>query len=204
MIGRGLAAIGFVLSLPVWPVVAAIVWASVGRPVLFRQQRAGLHRRSFTLVKFRTMTNACDGHGQLFPDAQRQTAATRLLRRLRLDELPQLLMILRGDMALVGPRPLFAETIDHWGELGRQRCAVRPGMTGWAQIHGNTKLTEDEKLALDLWYVRHRSLAIDLKILALTVATIIRGERVKPEMVRRAIAGLAAGRQATARPRANG
>ena len=139
------------------------------------------------------MTDAVDGSGQPLPDAHRETRTTRLLRRLRLDELPQLLIIARGDMAFVGPRPLLPGTINAFGDLGLARCAVRPGLTGWAQIHGNTKLGAREKLALDLWYIRHRSVALDLRILLMTARTLIFGERVSDDHVRIAIAALADG-----------
>ncbi len=159
---------------------AGAVWAALGRPLLFRQVRSGLARRPFTLVKFRTMRDLRDDDGELLPDAERETAATRLIRRLRLDEIPQLLAIAAGDMRFVGPRPLKPETIDGFGALGELRASVPPGLTGWAQVNGNTRLSNAEKLALDIWYVDHRSVALDARILVLTVATLLLGERIRP------------------------
>ena len=134
------------------------------------------------------MTDARDARGELLPDDSRQTPVTRLLRRTRLDETPQLLNILRRDMALVGPRPLRPETIAKAGARGERRSRVRPGMTGWAQISGNTKLSEDEKFALDLWYVDHRSFWLDLRILLETVLVILQGERRNAARLKQAMA----------------
>lgn len=158
-------------------VTALVTRAALGRPVLFGQTRCGKDKQPFEIRKFRTMTDARDAQGRLLPDAARQTPVTRLLRRSRLDETPQLLSILSGDMALVGPRPLLPETIDRHGRRGTQRCKVRPGMTGWAQISGNTRLNDEEKIALDLWYVAHRSVWLDLRILLETVKVLVLGEK---------------------------
>ncbi|WP_082505249.1 sugar transferase [Aureimonas sp. Leaf324] len=174
---RALAAVLLLLSLPFWLLAAGIVYASIGRPLLFRQTRSGLGARPFTICKFRTMRDTRGPDGTLLPDAFRQTRATQLLRAWRLDELPQLLAIVRGDMTLVGPRPLLPGTIAAFGDWGIARCAVLPGLTGWAQVNGNTRLSDCEKLTLDLWYVRHRSLVLDLRILFMTVLVLIRGER---------------------------
>jgi lipopolysaccharide/colanic/teichoic acid biosynthesis glycosyltransferase len=159
---------------------AALIRGLLGSPVMFRQIRSGVARRPFTVVKFRTMRESRDAEGILLPDEQRETAATRLVRRLRLDEIPQLLAIVRGEMRFVGPRPLKAETIEAFGALGELRASVPPGLTGWAQVNGNTRLTNAEKLALDIWYVDHRSFRLDAHIAWLTVATILFGERVGP------------------------
>ena len=178
-----LASILFVMSIPVQMLVAAILRWRLGSPVMFRQTRAGKDGRIIVLSKFRTMTDARDAAGTLLPDELRQTRLTRLIRRLRLDELPQLLDVLRGHMSLVGPRPLLPVTVAGFGSLGELRNSVRPGLTGWAQVSGNTRLSDEEKLALDLWYVTHRSLALDLRILAETVLVPIRGEvRVEPRL----------------------
>jgi lipopolysaccharide/colanic/teichoic acid biosynthesis glycosyltransferase len=171
---------------------AFVVWRALGRPLMFRQTRAGLGMRTFIIEKFRTMRDGRDASGALLPDHLRETPATRLLRRLRLDELPQLLAVLRGDMAFVGPRPLLPETIHAFGEVGRLRCTVRPGATGWAQVSGNSRLTDAQKLALDIWYIDHRSFALDIRILLLTVVTLIRGERVEPDHIAEAETHLAA------------
>lgn len=171
-----LASILFVVSIPAQVLIAVILRWRLGSPVMFRQTRVGKDGRVIILAKFRTMTDARDAAGALLPDELRQTRLTRLIRRLRLDELPQLLDVLCGRMSLVGPRPLLPMTVAGFGGLGGLRNAVRPGLTGWAQVSGNTRLSDEEKLALDLWYVAHRSLALDLRILAETLIVPIRGE----------------------------
>lgn len=176
-----LASILFAGTLPFQGITWTLIRWRIGSPVFFRQSRAGRGTRSFTIVKYRTMTNACGSDGQLLPDHQRQIPLSKIIRRLRLDELPQLLLILRGDMALVGPRPLLPETVAGFGEAGRRRCQVAPGLTGWAQVSGNTRLGDSEKLALDLWYVDHRSTLLDLRILVETVAVALWGEHPQPE-----------------------
>lgn len=197
--GRIVAALVFVVTLPLWPLAAAVVWASVGRPLLFRQVRSGLAMQPFTICKFRTMSDRRGTDGALLPDAMRETSMTRLMRLSRIDELPQLLAVARGDMAFVGPRPLLPATVAGFGDLGRLRCAVPPGLTGWAQVNGNTHLTERQKLALDLWYVKHRSIALDFRILAMTAMVIFRGERIvekhlaQAETEMEALQGLGAG-----------
>lgn len=172
------AALALILVAVPMAATAGIVWLLLGRPLMFRQPRVGYRMRPFTVTKFRTMSNARDASGELLPDAERETPVTRFLRRIRLDESPQLWTILRGEMAWVGPRPLLPATIEAFGEPGRVRCSVRPGLTGWAQIHGNTFLTDRQKLAMDLWYVDHRSFMLDLYILLRTAWTVLRGERV--------------------------
>jgi len=188
---RGVALVALaVMALPAL-LTALLVWAALGRPLLFRQVRCGLARRPFALVKFRTMRDLRDAAGELLPDAQRETAVTRLIRRLRLDEIPQLLAIVSGEMRFIGPRPLKPETIEGFGALGEVRCSVPPGLSGWAQVNGNTRLSNAEKLALDIWYVDHRTPALDARILLLTVVTLLVGERVRPEALARAEAHLA-------------
>lgn len=175
------------IAAPVWLALLPVVWlatrALLGAPVFFGQIRAGRGGRPFRIVKFRSMTDARDAEGRLLPDALRLTRAGRAMRALRLDELPQLIAILRGDMALVGPRPLLPQTVEAFGARGRLRGSVRPGLTGWAQVSGNTALTDAEKLDLDLWYVAHRSLALDLRILAETVAVAALGERRRADRI---------------------
>lgn len=161
---------------PFAAVCALLVRLDLGHPVVFRQVRAGQGARAVILHKLRTMRDDRDRAGRLLPDEDRLTAVGRILRRFRLDEIPQLLAVLKGDLALVGPRPLLPATIEAFGEAGRQRCRVKPGITGWAQVNGNTRLADAEKLSLDLWYVAHRSTALDLAILWLTVMTVLRGE----------------------------
>jgi lipopolysaccharide/colanic/teichoic acid biosynthesis glycosyltransferase len=188
---RGAACVALVIASVPALLTAGIIWAALGRPLLFRQVRSGLGREPFTLVKFRTMRELRDATGSLLPDRERETAATRLIRRLRLDEIPQLLAIAAGEMRFVGPRPLKPETVDAFGPLGEVRASVPPGLTGWAQVNGNTRLTDTEKLALDIWYVDHRSLALDARIVLLTVATLLFGERVHPTALLEAEAHLA-------------
>lgn len=150
---------------------------AVGRPVLFQQTRSGRGKMPFTLLKFRTMRETRDENGELLPDAERVTAWGRFLRRSRLDELLGLVNVLRGEMAFVGPRPLLPPTIEDLGSEGTKRCSVKPGLTGWSQVSGNTLLTLKEKVALDLWYIDNRSSLLDLKILALTLFVMVGGEK---------------------------
>lgn len=188
---RAIAAIALVALAPVMAVVALFVLLSLGRPILFAQQRAGLNGVPFTLRKFRTMRHTTDTAGRLLPDARRLTAIGRMLRRTRLDELPQLIAVLRGEMSLVGPRPLLPETIAAMGEAGRVRGRARPGLTGWAQINGNALLTDADKMALDRWYIANRSLRLDLAIIWRTIGMILIGERIHNETIARAYASVA-------------
>jgi lipopolysaccharide/colanic/teichoic acid biosynthesis glycosyltransferase len=159
-------------------ITASITWLILGQPVMFRQIRAGICGKQFEILKFRTMTSAKDPEGELLPDQMRTTFATRFLRRTRLDELPQLFSILHGDMAIIGPRPLLPETIQSMGLFGVMRCKVKPGLTGWSQVNGNTFLNNQQKLALDLWYVENKSFRLDLQIVLRTLFTVIVGERI--------------------------
>jgi sugar transferase EpsL len=165
-----------VLLSPVLAAVAALVTLGMGPPVLFRQQRPGLDGKPFTILKFRTMTDATDTNGDLLPDAQRITRLGRLLRRTSLDELPELVNVLRGDMSLVGPRPLLNEYLRLYSQEQMRRHDVRPGITGWSQVNGRNALTWEEKVDLDLWYVDNRSLRLDLRILVTTIRQAIKGE----------------------------
>jgi len=165
------------LTLPVLALTAISVLLVLGRPVLFRQERSGKGGRPFRMVKFRTMTNARDDHGELLPDAQRTPAFGWFLRRSRLDEFPEILNILKGEMTLIGPRPLLPQTIARLSMRGVLRSSVSPGLTGWAQVSGNSKLSEYDKLDLDLWYIRNRTWLLDVRILFATVAVMIFGER---------------------------
>jgi lipopolysaccharide/colanic/teichoic acid biosynthesis glycosyltransferase len=153
-----------------------LVRFTLGKPVLFRQQRPGLHARPFGLIKFRTMSQRCDAKGQLLPDAQRLTPFGQWLRRSSLDELPELFNILRGEMRFVGPRPLLMEYLPLYSAEQARRHDVKPGLTGWAQIHGRNTLSWEEKFRLDVWYVDHRSIGLDLWILCLTLVKVIRRE----------------------------
>lgn len=163
-------------SVPIQLLVAFALRMQLGPPVMFRQIRAGQNGRDILVPKYRTMSDARDSAGQLLPDDLRQTRLSRLVRRLRVDEFPQLWLVLRGQMALVGPRPLLPATVKGFGAMGELRNSVRPGLTGWAQVNGNTRLTNGEKLALDLWYVAHRSPRLDLRVLTETLLVPLRGE----------------------------
>lgn len=165
-----------VLLSPVLVVVAGLVAAGMGRPVLFRQQRPGLRAKPFTILKFRTMIDSADSDGNPLPDAERITRVGRFLRRTSLDELPELVNVLRGEMSLVGPRPLLTEYLPLYSEEQMRRHHVRPGITGWSQVNGRNALTWDEKFALDVWYVDNRSLRLDLRILWTTVGNVVKGE----------------------------
>jgi len=168
----------FVAALPFMAVTAALVLFSLGWPLFFVQQRSGLEQATFRMVKFRTMRPPDPRDSRIASDEDRTPEMGRLLRRTRLDELPGLLNVVRGELALIGPRPLLPETVRKFGPSGWRRAAVRPGMTGWAQINGNTLLSEEEKLALDLWYIENRSWRLDLLILARTFSVALLGERV--------------------------
>ena len=163
------AAILLVVLAPVLLAVAAAVRLVLGRPVLFRHVRPGLKGRPFELLKFRTMSSARDASGALLPDSVRLGRLGRFLRATSLDELPELINVLRGEMSLVGPRPLLMEYLPRYSAEQARRHDVRPGITGWAQIHGRNDVPWDERFRLDVWYVDHRSLWLNVKILAMTV-----------------------------------
>jgi sugar transferase EpsL len=165
----GSAALLIVLS-PVIALVAALVALRLGRPVIFRHERPGRNATPFTLLKFRTMTGRRGPDGALLPDEDRLTAFGRRLRATSLDELPELWNVLRGDMSLVGPRPLLTEYLPHYTPRQARRHEVRPGVTGWAQVNGRNDLPWSEKLELDVWYVEHRTLWLDIAILLRTLA----------------------------------
>ncbi len=169
-----LAAIALIALSPVLAVVALMVRRSLGSPVLFRQRRLGRDGVPFLVAKFRTMTDARDADGALLPDAERMTRLGDFLRRSSLDELPELLNVLKGEMSLVGPRPLFVRYAGRYTPEQMRRHAVRPGLTGWAQVNGRNALSWEEKFACDLWYIDHQSLLRDLKIIFLTVRQVLR------------------------------
>ena len=166
------AAVAAIVLSPVIAVIALLVRIKLGKPVLFRQLRPGLHGQPFTLLKFRTMLEALDTNGSPLPDAERLTAFGHFLRRWSLDELPELYNVLRGDMSLVGPRPLLMEYLPLYTAEQARRHDVRPGLTGWAQVNGRNAIGWDQKFAFDLWYVDHASLSLDLRILWLTVRNV--------------------------------
>ncbi|WP_310569297.1 sugar transferase [Gemmatimonas sp.] len=169
-----IAASVLLITSPLLLLLALAVRLNLGTPVLFRQQRPGLHGRPFTMVKFRTMRDAVGRDGRALPDADRLTPFGKLLRSTSLDELPELWNVLRGDMSLVGPRPLLMEYLDRYTPEQARRHEVRPGVTGWAQVHGRNAVSWDERFRLDVWYVEHQSLMLDLRILVRTFTTVLR------------------------------
>ncbi len=168
--------LGLIILLPVLIVLPPLVWIFLGSPVLFRQPRPGYKGRPFITYKFRTMTNHTGPDGELLPDARLLTGFGRFLRSTSLDDLPQLFNVLRGEMSLVGPRPLLLKYLDRYTPDQMRRHDVLPGITGWAQIHGRNILDWDEKFRLDVWYVDHWSFWLDLKILFLTPWKVFKGE----------------------------
>ena len=166
------------------PVLAALALAiriTMGAPVLFRQVRTGHAGETFQIAKFRTMTDARDQAGNLLADEKRLTLLGSLLRRFSLDELPQFWNVLRGDMSLVGPRPLLPEYLPRYSAFQRRRHLVKPGITGWAQIRGRNALSWEQKFELDVWYAEHASLWLDIRILATTVASVLRRQGISQE-----------------------
>jgi len=172
------ASAALVVLSPLLAVVALLVRVRMGAPVLFRQQRPGRGGRPFLMTKFRTMTDRRGPTGELLPDAERLTALGRWLRRTSIDELPELLNVVRGDMSLVGPRPLLVEYLPLYSDVQARRHEVRPGITGWAQVHGRNAVTWEEKFELDVWYVDHRSTRLDFEILGKTVSQVFSGHGV--------------------------
>lgn len=173
----------FVLSLllmilfsPPFLVVAVLIWLQMGRPIFFKQQRPGLYARPFLLYKFRTMTHETDQHGDILADHLRLTRLGKFLRKYSLDELPQFINVLKGEMSLVGPRPLLMEYLPLYTKEQAIRHTVKPGITGWAQVNGRNAVTWTQKFALDQWYVHHRSLILDAKILLLTFFKVLKKE----------------------------
>jgi lipopolysaccharide/colanic/teichoic acid biosynthesis glycosyltransferase len=165
-----------VVGLPLLLVLCLMVRLRLGSPVLFRQLRPGRSGKPFELLKFRTMTDARDARGELLPDADRLTPFGQWLRRTSLDELPELWNVLKGEMSLVGPRPLLLEYLPLYSAVQARRHEVRPGITGWAQVNGRNAIAWNEKLALDVWYVDHRSMGLDIRILWMTVAKVFQAE----------------------------
>ncbi len=170
------AGIGLLALSPVLLAVALMIRRRMGRPVFFRQVRPGLHGRPFEMIKFRTMRDAADAEGNPLSDSERLTRLGRFLRSSSLDELPELWNVLRGEMSLVGPRPLLMEYLPLYSPEQARRHEVRPGITGWAQVNGRNAISWDERFALDVWYVDNRSLRLDLRIIWLTVRKVLKRE----------------------------
>ena len=173
-----LAGSGLIILSPLIAFLALVIRITMGSPVIFRQKRPGLHGKPFTLYKFRTMTNARDEQGNLLPDEQRLTRLGRFLRKTSLDELPELWNVLKGDMSLVGPRPLLMKYLPFFTEKEKKRFEIRPGITGLAQIKGRNYLNWDKRLALDVYYVDNLSLFLDIKIILATLTQVIKREGV--------------------------
>lgn len=176
-----LAILLIVLLMPVMVLAALMIWITIGRPVLFKQLRPGYMGKPFILYKFRTMTELFDNSGNLLPDTERMTKTGKLIRRWSIDELPQLLNVLKGDISLVGPRPLLMEYLPLYTPEQARRHEVRPGITGWAQVNGRNALSWEERFKLDVWYVDHQTIWLDLKILWLTLLKVLHGEGINQE-----------------------
>uniref|UniRef100_UPI00319E8465 sugar transferase n=1 Tax=Geomonas ferrireducens TaxID=2570227 RepID=UPI00319E8465 len=175
------SALALILFSPLLVLLALVVRIKLGGPVLFRQQRPGKNGRPFVMLKFRTMTNAKDASGDLLPDHLRLTRFGRFLRSSSLDELPELINVLKGEMSLVGPRPLLMEYMPLYSAEQARRHEVKPGVTGWAQVNGRNAISWEDKFKLDVWYVDNRSIRLDLKIILSTVAKVFKREGISQE-----------------------
>jgi sugar transferase EpsL len=178
---RLLALILIIVLLPIFIILSILVLVNIGRPIFFRQDRPGKNERIFTLVKFRTMLDTTDSSGLLLPDEKRLTKFCKLLRATSLDELPELINIVRGDMAFVGPRPLLVEYLPLYSDEQNRRHEVLPGITGHAQINGRNEISWEKRLDLDVWYVDNRSFLIDLKIIFLTIIKVLKREGISQQ-----------------------
>ena len=170
-----------ILLLPLLALLAVLVYIDLGSPVLFRQQRPGLLGKPFTFFKFRTMNNRTDENGQILPDDDRLTGLGRFLRKASLDELPQLFNVIKGDMSLVGPRPLLMEYLELYTAEQMRRHDVKPGITGWAQVNGRNAIGWEEKFSLDLWYVDNCSFTVDVRIILLTIIKIVKRDGINQQ-----------------------
>lgn len=166
---------------PLMLYIALRIRREMGRPVIFRQVRPGLHGRPFVMYKFRTMTEERDAQGRLLPDEKRLTPLGKFLRQYSLDELPEFFNVLKGEMSLVGPRPLLMEYLDRYTPEQARRHEVKPGITGWAQVNGRNALSWEEKFRLDVWYVDNWNVLLDLKILLMTLVKVLRREGISAE-----------------------
>jgi len=170
-----------IILAPLFLFLMGIIRLQLGKGVFFTQERGGLHGKRFNIIKFRTMLNKYDEQGELLQDEQRLTTLGALLRRFSLDELPALLNVIRGEMSLVGPRPLLSEYLDYYNAFEKQRHSVLPGITGWAQINGRNAISWVEKFSFDVWYVEHASFWLDTKILLLTIQKVFLREGISSE-----------------------
>jgi len=172
---------GLLLLSPLLLLLSLLVRIKHGAPILFRQQRPGRDGNSFEMLKFRTMTNTRDEQGNLLPDAERLTKFGQFLRKTSLDELPELINVLKGDMSLVGPRPLLMEYLPLYSPEQARRHEVRPGITGWAQVNGRNAISWEDKFKLDVWYVDNQSFWLDIKIMWLTLRSVVKSEGISAE-----------------------
>lgn len=170
-----------ILAMPLLLIIYLLIYLKLGRPCLFKQERPGYLGKIFTIYKFRTMKDAYDQNGKLLPDEARMTALGSFLRKMSLDELPELLNVIKGEMSLVGPRPLLVEYLPHYTHEQARRHLVKPGITGWAQIKGRNAISWDEKFKLDVWYVNKLNFLLDLKIILLTFYVTFRREGIQAE-----------------------
>ncbi len=170
---RVLALILIMLFSPILITVAILIVWKMGRPILFRQKRPGFHEKIFSIYKFRTMTNEKDEHGELLPDDQRLIGVGKFIRSASLDELPQIFNVLKGDMSFVGPRPLLIEYLPLYNEEQKKRHNAKPGITGWAQVNGRNAISWEQKFEYDVWYVKHQSFWLDMKILWMTFLKVV-------------------------------
>lgn len=175
------SAVALISLSPIMLVIAMIVRIKLGSPILFQQQRPGLDGKLFKMLKFRSMLDAVDSQGNSLPDSERLTKTGRVLRSTSLDELPGLISVFKGDMSLVGPRPLLMEYLPLYNERQKKRHNVRPGITGWAQVNGRNAISWEEKFELDVWYVENQTIWLDLKILLLTVKKVFVREGISAE-----------------------
>lgn len=166
---------------PIIGVTALLIRWKIGSPILFKQERPGLNENAFYVHKFRSMTDERDGHGKLLPDDVRLTAFGKVIRKLSLDELPQLFNVLKGDMSFVGPRPLLMEYLPLYNEQQARRHNVRPGITGWAQVNGRNAISWEDRFSLDVWYVENQSFWLDIKILFMTVFKVFKSEGISQD-----------------------
>ncbi len=169
-----LALILIVIFFPIIIITAILIFFKIGTPILFKQQRPGLHERVFGIYKFRTMTNEKDSNNNLLPDEERLTKFGKFIRKTSLDELPQLFNVLKGDMSFVGPRPLLIEYLDLYNDEQSKRHNVKPGITGWAQVNGRNAISWEQKFKYDVWYVENQSFMLDIKILWMTFLKVIK------------------------------
>ena len=175
------ASVGILVVSPIIVGTAIVVKKKIGSPIIFKQTRPGQFGKPFDVYKFRTMTNETDDNGNLLPDSDRLTDTGKFIRKYSLDELPQLINVIKGDISLVGPRPLLMEYNELYNAEQRRRLDVKPGITGWAQVNGRNALSWEEKFELDVWYVDHQSFMLDMYILYLTVIKVFKSEGINQE-----------------------